>query len=68
MEIELHPAVSPPKTFNVLIAPVEVLTRAQSSQLDLQRHKILNICGRISGRLDRNNTSLEIRPPTHSSS
>ena len=69
MEIELHSAVSfLPETFNVLIAPVEMLTRARSSHLDLQRYKILNICGRISCRLNRKITELDIRPPTHSSS
>ncbi len=62
MEIELHPTVSLlPETFNVLVAPVEMLTKAQSSHLELQRYKILNICGRSSGRLDRNNTSREVR-------
>jgi hypothetical protein len=65
MEIELHPAVSLlPETFNVLVAPVELLAEALNSHSELQRYKILYICGnysRILSRLDRNNTSLEIR-------
>jgi len=65
MEIELHPAVSLlPDTFNVLVAPVEMLVDALNSHLELQRYKILFICGnysRILGRLDRNFTELEVR-------
>jgi len=65
MEIELHPAVSMlPETFNVLIAPVELLTSALNSHLNLQRYKILFICGnysRILSHLDRNFTELEVR-------
>ena len=65
MEIELHPAVSLlPETFNVLVAPVEMLVDALNSRLNLQRYKILYIPGnysRILSRLDRNITELEIR-------
>ena len=65
MEIELHPAVSLlEETFNVLIAPPELLPSALNSHLELQRYKILYICGnysRILSRLDRNITELEIR-------
>jgi len=65
MEIELHPAVSlAPETFSVLIAPVEMLTGALNSHLELQRYKILFISGnysRILSRLDRNFTELEVR-------
>jgi hypothetical protein len=64
MEIELHPAVSlTEETFNVLIAPVEMLADALS-HLNLQRYKILFISGnysRILSRLDRRFTSLEVR-------
>ncbi len=63
MEIELHPTVSLlPETFNVLVAPVEMLVEALNSHLNLQRYKVLYVCGnysRILSRLDRNNTSLE---------
>ncbi|VVB68983.1 Uncharacterised protein [uncultured archaeon] len=65
MEIELPPAISlPEETFNVLIAPVEMLVEALNSHLELQRYKILFISGnysRILSRLDRNFTELEIR-------
>ncbi|MCX6674548.1 MAG: hypothetical protein NTY37_12310 [Methanothrix sp.] len=65
MDIELLPTVSLlPETNSLLIAPVELLAKAQSSHLELQRYKILFICGnysRILSRLDRNNTSLEVR-------
>ena len=65
MEIELHPAISLlPETFNVLVAPVEMLVEALNSHLELQRYKILFICGnysRILSRLDRNFTEMEVR-------
>jgi DNA polymerase I len=65
MEIELHPAVSLlPETFNVLVAPVEMLVDAMNRHLNLQRYKIIYICGnysRILSHLDRNFTELEVR-------
>ena len=65
MEIELHPAVSLlPETFNVLVAPVEMLVEALNSHLNLQRYKVLYVCGnysRILNGLDRNFTELEVR-------
>jgi hypothetical protein len=65
MEIELHPAVSLlPETFNVLVAPMEMLVDALNSHLELQRYKILFICGNYShilSRLDRNFTEMEVR-------
>jgi hypothetical protein len=65
MEIELHPAVSLLEdTFNVLIAPVEMLVDAINNNLNLQRCKVLFVSGnysRILSRLDRNYTELEIR-------
>ncbi|MHB8117989.1 MAG: hypothetical protein ACYDHX_04575 [Methanothrix sp.] len=65
MEIELHPAISIlPETFNVLMAPVDMLVGALNSNLNLQRYKILYICGnysRILSRLDRKFIELEIR-------
>jgi hypothetical protein len=65
MEIELHPGVSLlEETFNVLIAPVEMLVDALNSNLNLQRYKILFISSnysRIFTRLDRPFTSLEVR-------
>jgi hypothetical protein len=65
MQIELHPAVSLLEdTFNVLIAPGEMLANALNGNLNLQRYKILYICGNYScilSQLDRNFTSLEVR-------
>jgi len=65
MEIELHPAVSLlPETFNVLVAPVEMLADALNSHLELQHYSVLFVCGnysRILSRLDRNFTELEVR-------
>ena len=46
MDLELLPIVSLlPETFSVLIAPLELLTGALNSHLDLQRYKILYVCG-----------------------
>ena len=65
MELEIHPAVTlPPRSFCTLIAPVEVLAGALNSHTNLQRFKILYICGnysRILSRMDRNFVSFEIR-------
>ena len=65
MEIELCPAVSLlPETFNVLVAPVELMAGAINSHPELQRYKILFISGnysRILSRLNRNITELEVR-------
>lgn len=65
MEIELNSAVSlQPETFNVLVSPAEMLVGALNSHLDLQRYRILFVCGnysRILSRLDRLFTELEIR-------
>ena len=60
-----------PETFNVLVAPAELLAGALNSHLELQRYKILFISGnysRILSRLDRNVTELDVRRPTPSSS
>jgi DNA polymerase I len=65
MEIELHPAVSLQEdTFNVLIAPVEMLVDAINSNLNLQRYKVLFVSGnysRILSKLNRNVTELDVR-------
>jgi DNA polymerase I len=65
MDIELHPAVSLQEdTFNVLIAPVEMLVSAINSNLNLQRFKVLFVSGnysRILSRLNRNITEMDIR-------
>jgi len=65
MEIELHPAVSLLEdTFNVLVAPPEMLVDAINSNLNLQRYKVLFVSGnysRILSRLNRNITELDVR-------
>jgi DNA polymerase I len=65
MDIELHPAVSLlENTFNVLVAPVEMLVDAINSNLNLQRYRVLFISGnysRILSRLNRNVTELDVR-------
>jgi hypothetical protein len=65
MEIELHPAISLQEdTFNVLIAPVEMLVDAINNSLNLQRYKVLFVSGnysRILSRLNRNVTELDVR-------
>jgi hypothetical protein len=66
MEVELNPEGSPllEETFNVPVAPVDMLVDAINNHLNLHRYKILFISGnysRILRRLDRNFTSLEVR-------
>ena len=49
MEIELHPAVSLQEdTFNVLVAPPEMLVDAINSNLNLQRYKVSFVSGNYS--------------------
>jgi hypothetical protein len=63
MEIELCPAVSLlPETFNVLVAPVELMAEAINSHPELQRYKILfsGNYSRILSRLNRNVTELDM--------
>jgi hypothetical protein len=65
MEVELHPAVSLLEdTFNVLVAPPEMLVDAINSNLNMQRYKVLFVSGnysRILSRLSRNVTELDVR-------
>jgi hypothetical protein len=64
MEIELHPTVSLlENTFNVLVAPVEMLVDAINTNPSLQGYKVLFVSGnysRILCRLNRNVTDLDI--------
>lgn len=53
-----------PETFNVLVAPVEMLVGALNSHLELQRLKVLFVCGNYSNilsGLDRNFTEVDVR-------
>lgn len=65
MEIELHPAVSLLQdTFNILVAPPEILVDAINTNPILQRYKVLFISGnysRILSKLNRNITELDVR-------
>ena len=65
MEIELCPAVSLlPETFNVLVAPVELMAGSINSHPELQRYKILFISGnhsRILSCLSRNINEGDVR-------
>ena len=65
MEIELCPTVSLlPETFNVLVAPVELMAGAINSHPELQRYKILFISGnhsRILSCLSRNINERDVR-------
>jgi DNA polymerase I len=65
MDFELHPAVPlSTRAFLVLVAPVQMLILALNSRLNLQRFRVLYVCGnysRILSRLDRRFTALEVR-------
>ena len=65
MDFELHPAVPlSTRAFHVLVAPVQMLILALNSRLNLQRFRVLYVCGnysRILSRLDRRFTALEVR-------
>ncbi|NYT01426.1 MAG: hypothetical protein GKC10_01530 [Methanosarcinales archaeon] len=65
MDFELHPAVSlKAGTFNLLIAPESMLAGALKDHLELQRYKMLYVCGnysRILTGLDRRFRNLEVR-------
>ncbi|MGB7544795.1 MAG: hypothetical protein WBL92_04255, partial [Methanothrix sp.] len=65
MEIELHPAISLlEETFNVLVAPAEMLVDALNRHLNLQRYKVLFVGGnysRILSKLNRNINELDVR-------
>jgi DNA polymerase I len=66
MELELQsPLTLVPNSFNVLIAPVEVLVDSLTYNLkELQRLQVLNVSGnysRILDKLDRKFTELDVR-------
>jgi len=65
MDFELCPTVTlRARSFNILHAPLEMFIKALNSRLELQRFKILFICGnysRILSRLDRNFTDMDVR-------
>ena len=65
MDFELLPTVSlRSRSFNVLQAPRDLFIQALNRNLNLQRFKVLYICGNYSGilsKLDRRFQALEIR-------
>jgi hypothetical protein len=65
MDFELYPTISlRSRSFNILQAPRELFIQALNRNLDLQRYKVLYICGNHSGilsKLDRRFRELEIR-------
>ena len=65
MDFELLPSVSlRPRSFSALVAPNEMFASALNLNLNLQRFKVLYICGNYSSvlsRLDRRFQDLEIR-------
>ena len=65
MDFELYPTISlRSRSFNALQAPRELFIQALNRNLNLQRYKVLYICGNYSGilsKLDRRFQDLEIR-------
>jgi len=65
MDFELYPTVTlRSRSFNVLVAPREMLIQALNKNQNLQRYKVLYVTGNYSSilsKLDRNLTALEIR-------
>jgi hypothetical protein len=65
MDFELYPTITiRSRSFNILQAPRELFIQALNRNLNLQRYKVLYICGNYSGilsKLDRKFTDLEIR-------
>ena len=65
MDFELCPTITlRPRSFNALLAPREMFIQALNQNLNLQRFRVLYICGNYSGTLsglDRRFEVLEIR-------
>ncbi|RQW77163.1 MAG: hypothetical protein EHM14_15000 [Methanothrix sp.] len=65
MDFELYPTITlRSRSFNVLVAPRELLIQALNKNLNLQRYKVLFVSGNYSGvlsKLDRRLTELEVR-------
>ena len=73
MDFDLLPTVSlRSRSFNALVAPIEMFAQALNRYLDQQRYKVLYISGNYSSilsKLDRRFQDLEIAGPSqHSSS
>lgn len=65
MDFELYPTVTlRSRSFNSIIAPREMFIQALNSHLDLQRFRVLYVCGnysRVLSSLDRRFEALEVR-------
>jgi hypothetical protein len=65
MDFELYPTITlRPRSFNALLAPREMFIQALNRNLNLQRFRVLYICGNYSSilsSLDRRFEALEIR-------
>jgi hypothetical protein len=65
MDFELYPTITLREgSFNVLVAPREMLIQALNKNLNLQRYKVLYVSGNYSGilsKLDRRFTELEVQ-------
>lgn len=65
MDFELYPTITlRSRSFNAVIAPREMFIQALNSHLNLQRFKVLYVCGNYSGvlsSLDRRFEALEVR-------
>ncbi|VVB64576.1 Uncharacterised protein [uncultured archaeon] len=54
MDFELYPSVSlRSRSFNALVAPNEMFTKALNCNLNLQRYRVLYICGNYSSVLSK---------------
>jgi hypothetical protein len=65
MDFKLYPTISlRSRSFNVLQAPRDLFIQALNRNLNIQRYKVLYVCGNYSGilsKLDRRFQDLEIR-------
>ncbi len=65
MDFELYPTITlRSRSFNAIIAPREMFIQALNNHLNLQRFKVLYVCGNYSGvlsSLDRRFEALEVR-------
>ena len=65
MDFEIYPTITlRSRSFNVLVAPKEMLIQGLNKNLNLQRYKVLYVSGNYSGilsKLDRRFTDLKVR-------
>ena len=65
MDFELYPTITlRPRSFNALLAPREMFIQALNRNLNLQRFRVIYVCGNYSSilsSLDRRIDALEVR-------